>query len=160
MNARTIRKLVLAAVAVAALGACATLGRQLFRQPAVTLRDVRLVGLGVTGGNLDVVLGVYNPNGYRLDATSLHYHLMVDTVEVADGEITDRQAFQGGDTTIVHLPVRFSYAGVGAAGRELTQTGAVNYKVLGDITVDSPVGTRSFPFTSTGRFTTVDAKIH
>lgn len=160
MTPRTIRKLVLSTVAVGALGACATLGRQLFKRPSVALRDVRLVGLGVTGGNLDVVLGVYNPNGYRLDATRLHYHLMVDTVEVADGELTDRQAFQGGDTTIVHLPVRFSYAGVGAAGRELTQTGAVNYKVVGDITVDSPAGTRSFPFASTGRFTTVDAKIH
>lgn len=143
-----------------AVAGCSTLGRQVFREPVVELRDVRLTGLGVTGGNLDVVLAVYNPNGYRLDATSGHYRVLVDSLQVATGDITDRSRFTGGDTTVVHLPVQFSYAGVGAAARELTQTGAVNYKVIGDLTVDSPIGSRTFPFTSTGRFTTVSARVH
>ncbi len=156
----SVSKVVWMAGALAVMAGCATLGRQFFKQPTVVLRDVRLAGLGITGGNLDVVLAVYNPNGYQLDATSLHYRLLVDTVEVADGNVSERSAFRGGDTTIVHLPVTFSYAGVGAAGRELTQTGAVNYRVVGDITVDSPIGSRTFPFTSSGRFTTVNATIH
>jgi LEA14-like dessication related protein len=148
-----------AAVLMAVVG-CSALGRQLFKRPTVILRDVRLTGLGISGGNLDVVLAVYNPNNYRLDATQMHYQLMVDTIPVASGEISDRNAFQGGDTTIVHLPVQFSYSGVGAASRQLSQTGAVNYKVVGDLTVDSPIGSRSFPFTSSGRFSTINAKIH
>jgi LEA14-like dessication related protein len=160
MRRRYSRIIISAAVAAAALTGCATIGRQMFKQPVVELRDVQLAGLGLTGGNLDVVLAVYNPNGYQLDATNLHYRVLVDTVEVATGEVTQRNAFRSGDTTIVHLPVQFSYAGVGAAGRELTQSGAVNYKVVGDITVDSPIGNRTFPFTSTGRFTTVNARIH
>jgi LEA14-like dessication related protein len=160
MATREIRRLMLAVAAAAVLGGCSALGRQLFKRPGVTLRDVRLTGLGATGGNLDVALGVYNPNGYRLDATSLHYHLMVDTISVADGGLTDRHAFPGGDTTVVHLPVRFSYAGVMAAQRELQQTGAIEYHVDGDITVDSPVGSRTFPFKARGRFTTLNARIH
>lgn len=151
---------VVGAVALLALAGCSALGKQVFKQPAVTLQDVRLTGLGISGGNLDVVLAVYNPNNYRLDATQLHYQLMVDTIPVASGAISDRSAFQGGDTTVVHLPVTFSYSGVGAASRQLTQTGAVNYKVIGDLTVDTPIGSRSFPFTSTGRFTTINANIH
>lgn len=151
--------IVILALAAVALAGCAVLGRAVFKQPVVQLRDVRLAGLGLTGGNLDVVLAVYNPNGYQLDATNLHYRLLVDTVEVANGAVTQRNAFRSGDTTMVHLPVTFSYAGVGAAGRELTQNGAVNYKVVGDITVDSPIGNRTVPFTSTGRFTTVNARI-
>ncbi|MDE3216421.1 MAG: LEA type 2 family protein, partial [Gemmatimonadota bacterium] len=145
--------LIVAALAAVALAGCSALGRAVFRQPVVELRDVRLAGLGLTGGNLDVVLAVYNPNGYQLDATDLHYRVLVDSVEVADGAVAQRNAFRSGDTTVVHLPVQFSYAGVGAAGRELTQSGAVNYKVVGDITVGSPIGNRTFPFTATGRFT-------
>ena len=151
--------LIVAALAAVALAGCSALGRAVFRQPVVELRDVRLAGLGLTGGNLDVVLAVYNPNGYQLDATDLHYRVLVDSVEVADGAVAQRNAFRSGDTTVVHLPVQFSYAGVGAAGRELTQSGAVNYKVVGDITVGSPIGNRTFPFTSTGRFTTVNNSI-
>jgi LEA14-like dessication related protein len=160
MTQGSIRRVILVMAACGLVGGCAMLGRQLFKRPVVQLRDVRLAGLGFAGGNLDVVLAVYNPNGYRLDATNLHYHLLVDTVDVADGDVVARSVFRGGDTTVVHLPVQFSYAGIGAAGRELTQTGAVNYRVVGDITVDSPVGSRTFPFTSRGRFTTVNATIH
>lgn len=159
MTRTMYRKILMPLCVALAVAGCATLGRQFFKQPVVELRDVRLTGLGIAGGNLDVVLAVYNPNGYRLDATTGHYRVMVDSVQVATGEISDRQRFQGGDTTIVHLPVQFSYAGVGAAARELTQSGAVNYKVLGDLTVDSPIGSRSFPFTAKGRFSTVNARV-
>ena len=61
-----MRKLALVGVVAAtALGAygCATIGRNAFAQPVVTLRDVKLQGIGFTGGSFDVILSVYNPNG-------------------------------------------------------------------------------------------------
>ncbi len=160
MRTQGVKRWVVAAVAVAVVAGCSTLGRQVFNQPTVQLQNVRLVGLGIAGGNLDVVLRVYNPNGYRLDATSMQYQLKVDTIPVANGELSDRNRFSGGDTTTVHIPVQFTYAGVGAAGRELMQTGAVRYTVVGDLTVDTPIGSRSFPFTASGTFSTMNARIH
>lgn len=160
MRTRQVKRWVMGAAALALVGGCSTIGRQVFKQPAVQLQDVRLTGLGVAGGNLDVVLRVYNPNGYRLDATRMHYQLKVDTIPVAGGEITAPNRFAGGDTTTVHIPVQFTYAGVGAAARELTQTGAVLYTVVGDLTVDTPIGSHSFPFTSSGTFSTLNARIH
>ena len=154
-----MKRFLVGVLALVAIGGCSFLGRQLFKQPVVTLRDVRLVGLGVFGGNLDVVVSVYNPNDYQLDATQLRYQLLVDTVAVADGTLTDRQAFRSGDSTIVHIPVQFSYNGVNAAGRQLMQTGAVDYQIVGDVTVGSPIGTRTFPFTSRGRFSTLNSKL-
>ena len=148
------------AAALALVGGCSTIGRQIFKQPAVELQDVRLTGLGIAGGNLDVVLRVYNPNAYRLDATRMHYQVNVDSIPVADGELTDRNQFQSGDTTTVHIPVQFTYAGVGAAGRQLMQTGSVKYIVLGDLTVDTPIGSHTFPFTASGNFSTINARIH
>jgi LEA14-like dessication related protein len=151
------RILVLAAAAVAVVVAagCSTLGKQAFANPVVSLKNVRVVGLGATGGNLDVVLSVYNPNGFRLDATQMNYRLQVDSTPLANGVLTDKFSVQNKDSTQIHIPVSFSYAGLGAAGRALFNTGAVNYRILGDVTVGSVVGGYTIPFSQTGRFSTL-----
>jgi LEA14-like dessication related protein len=148
--------IVLAASAAVAGAACSALGRQAFQQPVVNLRDVRVRGLGISGGNLDVMLNVYNPNHYRLDATRLTYRvdLAGDSITLASGALDSRFTVQETDSTVVTIPVSFTYAGVGAAGRSVLATGAVNYHVLGDVTVGSPVGSFTIPYSSTGRFTT------
>ena len=154
---RTLRRggAVAAAGALAATTACATLGRQVFEQPVVTFRNVEVKGLGLTGGTLDVVLSVYNPNGFRLDATRLTYQLMVDSTALGTGALEQQFAVQEKDSTVVRLPISFTYAGLGAAGRQLIQSGSVNYRVLGDVTVRTPLGSFTRPYDRTGRFTTM-----
>ena len=68
-----MRRFVLAMAASAAVvtAGCSVLGRAAFQEPVVNLKGVELRGVGLTGGTLDVRLSVYNPNGYRLDATRL-----------------------------------------------------------------------------------------
>lgn len=152
-----MRKLasVVAASALAALAACSVLGKAAFQNPMVSLHSVAIRGLGLTGGSLDVQLSVYNPNGYRLDATHLNYrvNLAGDSVTVASGALDTRTTVQSKDSTIVTIPVDFTYAGIGQAGRALLNTGAVNYHVLGDVTVGSPVGNFTVPYSTVGRFT-------
>jgi LEA14-like dessication related protein len=147
--------LVVVGAAVAVTTACATLGRAAFVQPVVSLRDVRVVGLGITGGNLDVVLSVYNPNGYRLDATKLRYRVQVDSTQVGIGEIDNRFTVNDKDSTIVRIPVQFTYAGLGAAGRSIMNTGALNYRVTGEVTVGTAFGDHTVPFSQTGRYSTL-----
>jgi LEA14-like dessication related protein len=147
------------AVAASALiigAGCSALGRAAFENPVVNLRDVKVRGVGLTGGSLDVLLSVYNPNHYRLDATRLTYrvNLAGDSVTVASGALDSRFTVQENDSTTVTIPVSFTYAGIGAAGRSILNTGAVDYHVLGDVTVGSPVGNFTVPYSSTGRFTT------
>ena len=121
-----------------------------------TERDVRLLGLGTTGGNLEVHLSVYNPNNFRLDATRLTYGVFVgDTVRVANGALDARTSVQAGDSTIVKIPVAFTYAGVGAAGMQVLRTGSVAYRVAGDVTVGSVVGSFTVPYSATGQFNTM-----
>jgi LEA14-like dessication related protein len=152
-----MRKFAFVAVGATMLAgaACSRLGSAAFQQPVVTLKDVKIRGIGLTGGNLDVVLNVYNPNQYRLDATRLTYKVMLsDSVTVASGLVDSRFTVQDKDSTTVPIPVSFTYSGIGQAGRELLQMGAVNYRVVGDVTVGSVVGNFTIPYSSTGRFTT------
>lgn len=150
-----MRRLMLGAAvaAIAVVAGCSALGRQAFQQPIVHLQDVRLNGVGITGGNLDVKLSVYNPNGYRMDATRMTYNVIVgDSVSLATGAVDSRFTVNGNDSSIVTVPVSFTYLGVGAAGRQLLNTGGVNYHVTGDVTVGTVVGNFTVPYSATGRF--------
>ena len=144
-----------AAVAVAITAACSTLGRQAFADPIVTLKDVSVASLGLTGGNLNVKLNVYNPNGYRLDATRLSYRLLVDSTPLANGVMDSRFTVQDKDSTMVTIPVAFNWTGLGAGVRSIFNTGAVNYRVNGDVTVGTPVGNFTIPYSQTGRYSTL-----
>ena len=152
-----MRRFVLTAATVlsatATLGGCASLGKKVFKEPVVNFREMRITGLGLTGGSVDVVLSVYNPNSYTLDATRLTYNLIVDSIPFGNGAIDQKFAVQSGDSTTVTLPVSFTYAGIGNAGRQLLNTGTVNYRVTGDFTVGTPLGNFTRPYDQRGRYT-------
>lgn len=148
-----VMRVMAAFAAVAAVSSCATIGRQTFAEPVVQLKDVRLNGVGLTGGTLDVVLSVYNPNNFRLDATRLTYKLVVDTVNFATGVLDNRFTVQEKDSSLITIPVNFTYAGVGEAGRQLLNTGSVTYRVMGDVTVGTPLGSFTRPYDRSGRYT-------
>ena len=135
--------------------ACASVGRAAFREPVVTYKDAVITGLGLSGGSLEVVLSIYNPNSFRLDGTGLTYRIAVDSVPFGNGSLSDRFAVQEGDSTTVRLPLSFTYAGVGQAGRQLIETGSVQYTVSGEITVGTPIGIFTRPYSGRGRLTTI-----
>lgn len=151
---RSLAALGLAATAV--VSGCATLGMATnFHEPIVNFRDARVTGLGLNGGAVEVVLSVYNPNHFKLEGTRLTYNLMVDSTSLGSGAYDQRFTVQDRDSSIVTLPLTFTYKGVGAASRQLMQTGQVKYRVLGDITVATPLGNFTRPYDRTGRFSTL-----
>jgi len=152
-NARNAKLVFAGLMGVAAAG-CATLGMAKFKEPVVHFQDAKITGLGVTGGSVEVKLALYNPNGFKLDGERLTYKVMVDSTTLGTGALADRFAVQEKDSTIVTLPLSFSYAGIGAAGRQLMSTGSVNYRVMGDVTVGTPLGNFTRPYDQTGRFST------
>ncbi len=155
---RAVRRWMTAGAVVALTtggAACASLGRATFKEPVVTLREFNVTGLGLTGGSVDVVLSVYNPNGYKLDALSMTYQVDVDTIKLGSGALDGRFVVPENDSSLVRLPVRFTYAGLGAAGRSLVTAGTVNYRVRGDFTVSTPLGNFTRPYDRTGRYSSV-----
>ena len=130
-----------------------------FDQPQVALRDVRLRGVGVTGGALDLELRVYNPNDYDLVAPRVNYRVLLEDTKLAEG-LTDLDIIvPSRDSATVRVPASFSYFSVGRAGRTMLQSGAAPYRVLGRITVGTPYGRLSFPYDRAGTFATMNAAI-
>jgi LEA14-like dessication related protein len=147
-------QLAAAALAVFAVAGCASLGALGgFKEPIVSFKDLRVRGLGLTGGSIDAYLNVYNPNGFKLDATRLTYKVMVgDNAELGTGVLDSRFTVQDKDSTTVRIPIDFTYAGIGAAARQMMQSGSVPYNVSGDVTVGTPLGNFTVPYSGTGRF--------
>jgi LEA14-like dessication related protein len=140
-----------AACAVTATAACAA-GVGNFLEPVVTVSDVRVNGVGLTGGSVDISLNIFNPNRFRVDGTQLTYQLWVDSIPFGSGVTNERFVVNQNDSTIVTLPLDFTWAGVGSVGRTVLNTGTVNYRVAGRMTVGSAVGALTVPYDRTGRF--------
>jgi LEA14-like dessication related protein len=151
-KSRRIRVAVLGVVTAVVAG-CATLGLGRFVEPVVNFRDLRLTGLGTQGGALEIVLSVYNPNQFNLETVRVSYQLTVDGVRFGEGAVDSRLVVPRGDSSFIPLPLTFTYAGIGTAGRQIVQMGAVNYNVTGDITVATPLGNFTRPYTQNARFT-------
>ena len=135
-----------ALLAVVAIAGCASLGLGGFKQPIVNFKDLKVRGLGLTGGSIDAYLNVYNPNGFNLDATRLTYKVTVgDNAELGTGALDSRFTVQNNDSTTIRIPIDFTYAGIGAAARQIMQSGSVPYNVAGDITVGTPLGNFTVP---------------
>ena len=93
-----MRRLALAVAASAAVAGagCSALGRQAFQAAGrESARRAACAALGLTGGSLDVMLNVYNPNHYRLDATRLTYQVDAGGRQHHDRERGARQPVHG-----------------------------------------------------------------
>ena len=137
--------------ALSALG-CASLARRAFDTPIVTLKDVQVKAIGLTGGAVDLVLEVNNPNEYRLDAKSVTYTLVVDSTTIASGQITQLVTLPPKQRSEVRLPVSIGVKELMGAARVMSKSGTVTYHVIGEVTVATPFGSITRPYDSVGQF--------
>lgn len=143
MRRRRVTPGALALAAVLAAPGCSAVRRALtFEEPAVTLERIEITGVGLTGGTLDLVLDVYNPNGYDIRGTRVELGLDLEGTHFGDALVERPVALAGGGHARVVVPVRFEWAGVGAAARALLDRQAVAYQLTGAVVVDTPVGDR------------------
>ena len=164
------RLVIVATMASAALGlACASGGSSRstaaeaapppFYRPVVGLRSVRFVGAGMTGGTMDLVVSVYNPNDYRLLSPRISYRVLVDDKEVGRGVYDSDATVLPADSVSLRVPMEVAYSSVGRGARAVLGNGTINYRVLGHIYVDTPYGRLAAPYDRIGRFSPMTASL-
>jgi len=131
-----------AMVLAAAMG-CASIRSALsFAEPEVSLHAIEITSLGLTGGTLDLELDVFNPNPYDIRGTRVELALDLEGTHFGDALIERPVALAAEQHARVVVPVRFEWAGVGAAARGLLTRQAVAYTLGGAVVVDTPIGDR------------------
>jgi LEA14-like dessication related protein len=142
----TVRSMMLAA----ALAGCAAVGNAL-RDPEVRLERVFVRGVDLRGGNLDLQLGFENPNPFDLRGTEIALGFDVEGSHVGDVRYADDFKLERGGRTTLTLPLRFEWAGVGSALKVALSSGEIPYEMKGQLTIQTPWGAQSVPFSGEGR---------
>ncbi len=151
MNAR--RALLFASLLLgASLTGCASAARAVFTQPDVSFRGVGVRRVAIDGAELEVLLNIQNPNSYALGASQLRYRLLVDSVEIGAGALDSGFSVARRDSLIVRLPVRVGFRALQTVGPRLLRGGEIPYRLIGDVTLKSFVGTFAREFNEGGRF--------
>jgi len=140
-------------VFMAALAACNS-GQMLpvaFLRPSVRLHHLSVRNVGLMGGTLDLVLAFQNPNRISVRGTRLQAALDVESNHFGDVVLSEPFQLATRDTTLLTVPLTFRWSGVAAAARSVLDYGAVNYKMTGTVSVDTPAGqTLEVPFAGEG----------
>jgi LEA14-like dessication related protein len=154
MRVHDVRRVVLLGTLLlsSALAGCATAANAIFTQPDVSFRGVGVRTLGLDGADFEVLLNIYNPNAYALGASQLRYRLLVDSVEIGAGALDSGFSVAKRDSMVVRLPVRIGFRAVQAVGPRLLRGGEIPYRLMGDVTLKSFVGTFAREFNEAGRF--------
>lgn len=106
--------------------------------PSIQVSDVNINSLGFSGADLTVVIAVENPNTFGIDLTQLDYNLLVNGTSWATIKSTDVLKLPEKGKTQINIPVQLSFADMGQAlFQALTQGKAMEYKLNGDMTVDT-----------------------
>ena len=127
-------------------------------QPEVWLGGANLAALGLSGGTVNVRLGVYNPNSFALQANGLRYDLDFrdpgsdEWLDFTEGMVDRDLRVAAGDTLEVTVPVEFSYSDLGSVLRGLLDRGSFDYRVSGTVALDGPVE-RDIRFRHNGKVT-------
>ena len=137
-------------VLAAALGGCAGLGNAM-KEPGIRLQRVVVREVGVRGGRLDLMVDLDNPNAFDLRGTAVELGFDVEGSHVGDVRYEDEFSVDKGGRTTLALPLRFEWAGVGAALRASLSYGELPYAMKGQIKLQTPWGAHSVPFTREGR---------
>ena len=130
--------------------ACSGIGNN-FKQPEIQLDHAVVRGIGLSGGNLDLVVKVENPNNFRLQGTRLEMGVEVEGQHLGDITYDDDFSVAENGTTTLTLPLRFGWAGVGSAVRAALGYGDLPYKMKGQAQIRTPWGRAEVPFTREGR---------
>lgn len=147
MRVRSERYLLVLAVLATA---CSGMGNN-FRQPEIQLDHAIVRGIGLSGGNLDLVVKVDNPNNFRLEGTKLEVGIEIEGEHLGDITYDDDFSVSENGTTTLTLPLRFGWAGVGSAVRAALGYGDLPYKMKGQAEIQTPWGRTEVPFTREGR---------
>ncbi len=139
-------------ISVAALAclSCATLGRLAFTEPDVSLQEIAVTGIGLTGGTFDLVFDVYNPNDYRIRSTRLEVGVDLEGTHFGDALLDRPLDLSPTNHSRVVVPVRFEWAGVGAGAKALLTRRAVGYGITGRVLLDTPLGGKTVALTGKG----------
>lgn len=138
----TVTRPMVAGMVWLGIAGCAIARSAVFREPDVSLKEIHVTGFGLSGGTLDLVFDVFNPNPYSIRSTRLEIGLDLEQSHFGNALFERPLDLSPENHSQVIVPVRFEWAGVGAGAKGLLKRQAVAYGVTGAVVLDTPLGVK------------------
>lgn len=125
-------------------------------EPKVKLLDTNIIGLDSAGVEVELYLGVTNPNSFDLSLLGYSYDLRIQTLPFANAGALRTVRFPANTTTDMALPVRITYHDLIELLKRLPNPDKIPYAITARLQIDSPVGEMSIPVDEKGSFAVPD----
>ncbi len=129
-----IKKIITILALIALLSGCSSTGiKDLVEQPKVSIENVQMGKLSLSGGSARFLLKIENPNRFPIPLQGFDYGLRLNGVEVANGTREKKVTIGGGESQIVEVPLVFSFSNMVSLLPNLLSSGSLKYDLKGSI---------------------------
>jgi LEA14-like dessication related protein len=123
------------------LSGCATL----VRQPGVTIKDAGLAGLDASGVDINLHLGITNPNPFDLSLLGYSYELRLQTLPLSTGGLQQTVSFPAGKETELRVPVHLKFIDLLRIIRLTSDPDNIPCQITARLQIQTPLGEMTIP---------------
>jgi LEA14-like dessication related protein len=112
----------------------------MIRLPQVRISSLKVKKMGLTGADLELALGVSNPNAFSFGLKKLNYILTVNGSSWASGASTDDSPVGKKSDTTIRIPIALDFLEVGQTVVQMLSGGkALDCRLTGDMNVETSI---------------------
>ncbi|HUK56080.1 MAG TPA: LEA type 2 family protein [Nitrospiria bacterium] len=119
-------------------------------RPTVSIQEVHVTGLSLTGATLTVLVELENPNGFGVTVTTFTYSVALNDRPFAQGAAAGPISIKRRSITPVSVPLQTTFKDLEKGLKSLTGSDTVEYRIEGSLAVQSFLGRLEFPYRRTG----------
>ena len=112
----------------------------------ISIADVRITGIGLTGANLKIVFNIRNPTGMAATLGQLDYKIYGNNIYLGEGEINNAISVPAHSDRIVSSSFVLNYSSADKVFRGDLAKGTINWKISGIARRNTPFGAIKVPF--------------
>lgn len=123
-------------LALVAISGCASL----VKEPHITVRSTNVVSVDTAGFDIELLIGVENPNIFDVSLQSYTYDLQVMSIPFSSGGLQKGVLFPSGQLVDIRLPFRVHYADLLGVIKRRPDLDRIPYSVDARLNLDTPFG--------------------
>jgi len=116
---------------------------------SISITDVRVTGIGLTGANLEIVFNIHNPTGMGATLDQLDYKIYGNNIYLGDGKINNAISVPAHSNKIVSSSFVLNYSSADKVFGDDLVKGTINWKISGIACRNTPFGGIKVPFEET-----------
>ena len=117
-----------------------------FKNVQISLADISLGSIGLTGAQLNLELSMYNPGSTTATLSSISYSVYGNNNYLGSGSINQQVSIPPGGTDTVQTTFSISYIGAAQTILSAIKTNSVSWELKGTASFNTIVGPSTIPF--------------